>query len=219
VARPSGYLAEHAYAVLRDWILTGHLGPGEQLRELHLGPVLGVSRTPLREAMQRLVAEGFATAVPNVGVFVRKLTWEGVYTLLECRRSLEAGAAALAATKATSGQAKDLVAQAQRLDQASLGAEAEGTAPEELRFHRRILELAGNAELEASVANAQLIYWTLGPRGAGPSLPPATRTLPHVAIADAIAGGDPVAAFAAMWDHIGLMLERLQRAETAPPRI
>lgn len=208
-ARSEG-MAEQAYAHLRDAVLTGALNPGEQLREQGLSEELGVSRTPLRQAMQRLVGEGLLESRRNVGVFVRKLSVGELRGVLECRRSLEAGAAALAAQKCTPKQAVELRRLGRKVDKATGNSSWADTAGDELVFHRRVLELADNPELERSVAHAQLIFWTLGRRGGMAGLRPQTRPpIPHAAVAEAIGLGEPAKAFQAMWDHIGVMLERL----------
>lgn len=209
-ATPSAGMAEQAYAHLRDAVLTGALNPGEQLREQGLSEQLGVSRTPLRQAMQRLVGEGLLESRPNVGVFVRKLSVGELRGVLECRRSLEAGAAALAAEKCTHKEAAELRRLGRRVDKTTGHGAWADTAGDELDFHRRVLALADNPELERSVANAQLIFWTLGRRGGTAGLRPQTcPPIPHAAVAEAIGSREPSAAFQAMWDHITVMLERL----------
>jgi DNA-binding GntR family transcriptional regulator len=203
-------MAEQAYVHLRDAVLTGALNPGEQLREQGLSEELGVSRTPLRQAMQRLVGEGLLESRRNVGVFVRKLSVEELRGVLECRRSLEAGAAALAAEKCTPKQAVELRRLARKVDKTTGHAAWADTAGDELVFHRRVLALADNAELERSVAAAQLIFWSLGRRGGMAGLRPQTRpAVSHAAVAEAIGSSAPAEAFQAMWNHIAVMLERL----------
>ena len=59
---------------LRDMIIDGDLAPGKRLNEVHLAAELGVSRTPLREALSRLAAEGDVVSVPRHGFFVKALT-------------------------------------------------------------------------------------------------------------------------------------------------
>jgi DNA-binding GntR family transcriptional regulator len=77
---------------LRDMILEGELPAGERLNEVHLAARLGVSRTPLREALSRLVSEGAVTSVPRLGFFVCPLTAEEVEHLYPMRALLDPAA-------------------------------------------------------------------------------------------------------------------------------
>jgi DNA-binding GntR family transcriptional regulator len=77
---------------LRDMILEGELPAGERLNEVHLAAKLGVSRTPLREALSRLVSEGAVTSVPRLGFFVCPLTAEEVEHLYPMRALLDPAA-------------------------------------------------------------------------------------------------------------------------------
>ncbi len=87
VERPnlSHDLAEH----VRDLILDGTLPPGDRVNEVHLSAQLGVSRTPLREALMRLVSEGAVTVVPRIGFFVGALSEEEVRDLYPLRALLD----------------------------------------------------------------------------------------------------------------------------------
>ncbi len=67
-------LSEEIAATLREMIVDGRLAPGGRLNEVHLAAGLGVSRTPLREALGRLTVEGALTSSPRIGFFVRQLT-------------------------------------------------------------------------------------------------------------------------------------------------
>lgn len=93
VAPPS--MAELATSALRGMILSGELAPGERLVETKLTEVLGVSRPPLREALQTLGYEGLVDAHPRRGAFVRSLTRHDVYEIVTLREELEAFAVRL----------------------------------------------------------------------------------------------------------------------------
>lgn len=73
--------SERAYNTLRKLIVEFKLKPGDRLNEVQLSRSLGVSRTPIREALNRLASEGFVSLKPNRGFFVRSLSIEGLVNL------------------------------------------------------------------------------------------------------------------------------------------
>lgn len=97
-----GSLRQRAYDQLKQMILSGALHPGERLSEARLSAALGVSRTPLREALMRLETEGLVIGKPNSGYVVVQLDIETVRDLLVVREGLDGYAAELAAGMATS---------------------------------------------------------------------------------------------------------------------
>jgi DNA-binding GntR family transcriptional regulator len=82
-------LKEKAYDILKDLILTGRLEQGKLHNEKRLAEVLGVSRTPVREALLELSREGMVSFVPSKGVQVRKITTKQVQEVFELRRIIE----------------------------------------------------------------------------------------------------------------------------------
>jgi DNA-binding GntR family transcriptional regulator len=86
---------------VRDMIINGQLPPGTRIHEGQLGEALGVSRTPLREALKFLASEGLIELVPGRGALVRKLTQRDVRNMLDVLIALEALAGRLACTKAS----------------------------------------------------------------------------------------------------------------------
>lgn len=91
--------SDRAYETLRRDILDWRLGPGTVLAEVEQSARLGVSRTPLREALSRLTAEGLTAAHPGRGVVVSDVSLEKITDLFDVRISLDCTAAALAATR------------------------------------------------------------------------------------------------------------------------
>ncbi|WP_066043498.1 GntR family transcriptional regulator [Herbiconiux solani] len=91
--------SETAYSVLRSEILAWDLAPGTMLAEVELSSRLGISRTPVREALARLVADGLAEPQGGRGLIVSPVSAENVTELFELRQALEAQAAALAARR------------------------------------------------------------------------------------------------------------------------
>jgi len=88
-------LADDVAAAVRDLILAGEVRDGERLNEVRLAERLGVSRTPLREALQRLVSDGFVTQVPRRGFFVRPLLLDEAEQIYPIRAILDPEALAL----------------------------------------------------------------------------------------------------------------------------
>mgnify|MGYP000868776508 CR=1 FL=1 len=84
-----GNISEAAADAVRAMIVDGRLGPGDRINEVHLSRQLGVSRTPLREALSGLVAEGALIARPRLGYFVRPLTLEEFEQIYDIRPLLD----------------------------------------------------------------------------------------------------------------------------------
>jgi DNA-binding GntR family transcriptional regulator len=132
---------------VRDMIIEGQLEPGSRINEGALGASLGVSRTPLREALKTLAGEGLIDFVPARGAVVRKLTPEAVASTLEVMAALEALAGRLACLRATDADIAgvrrihdrmlSLYARRKRLDYYKLNQQ----------IHTEIVRLSGNPEL------------------------------------------------------------------------
>jgi len=196
-------LPDTAYEWLRNGILTRRLSPGVQLKERDIALELGISRTPLRQALMRLIAEGLATQVPNVGIFVRQLSMGQAEELLGVRRILEAGAAAAAAERITDSGAQDLVALARDVDDAFRRKNQQDLNLLEYEFHTRVMQLTGNSELRALAEKMHTIHLTVSvlewPRRNARN--DSEMSLSHVDVAQAIGSGDAARAFQAMWRH------------------
>lgn len=94
-------LRDVVFNTLRDGILRGELEPGERLMEVHLAQKLGVSRTPIREAIRKLELEGLVQMIPRKGAVVASITEEDLRDVLEVRKVLECLAVELACQKRT----------------------------------------------------------------------------------------------------------------------
>jgi DNA-binding GntR family transcriptional regulator len=96
IALPKDNLSDALVAALRNMILDGRLPPGERINEVYLAQRLGVSRTPLREALARLALEGALTSIPRIGQFVKPLTLEEFDQIYSIRPILDPEALRLA---------------------------------------------------------------------------------------------------------------------------
>ena len=101
-------LRDVVFNTLRDAILKGELEPGERLMEIQLAERLGVSRTPIREAIRKLELEGLVLMIPRKGAEVAKISEKSLRDVLEVRRSLEELAAELACQRMDAEALKDL---------------------------------------------------------------------------------------------------------------
>jgi DNA-binding GntR family transcriptional regulator len=160
-----GKAAETAYAVIRTRILSGALSRGERLREEELAQLAGVSRTPIREALRRLDAEGLVEFLPNRGASVVAWTEQELGDLYEARALIEsytAGQAAARISEADLDRLADLSRQMHELDNSGSDSADEMTRLNS-EFHRIITAAAGNSHLEFLVrglTDAALVYRT-----------------------------------------------------------
>lgn len=101
MTRRNASLQTQVYQQIREDILSGVYKTGEELPEIGLGERLGVSRTPVREALRQLALEGLVEQIPNKGVFVKGISWEDIQDIYEIRARLEGLCAKKAALLAT----------------------------------------------------------------------------------------------------------------------
>lgn len=101
-------LRDVVFYTLRQAILTGELKPGERLMEIHLADKLGVSRTPVREAIHRLELEGLVTTIPRRGAEVAQITEKSMSDVLEVRRAVDALCTELACDRITDEELEKL---------------------------------------------------------------------------------------------------------------
>lgn len=142
-------LRDAAYARLRDWIVDGTLAPGEPLRDEPLAEALGMSRTPVREAMQRLVEDGLVTISANRRAYVSTVSIAQAREIFPIVAQLETLAIALA-LPAIDGEALDAMRTANRALAGALEAQDTNAALEaDTMLHSTFIARAGNQELEA----------------------------------------------------------------------
>jgi len=101
-------LREIVYEELKTQILTGKIAPGTRMMEVELAENMGVSRTPVREAIRKLEKEGLVSIEPRRGAYASDISIKDMVDVLEVRQDLEAMAAAIAAQKATDDQKEEL---------------------------------------------------------------------------------------------------------------
>ncbi len=140
-------LREIVFEYLRQSILDGKLEPGKRLMEIQMAEQLGVSRTPIREAIRKLELEGLVVMVPRKGAYVADVSIKDVLEVLEVRGVLEGLAASLAAERMTDDEIKDLTSIFNEFRACYENNDIEGLIEKDVEFHDCIFNGARNAKL------------------------------------------------------------------------
>ena len=146
-------LRDVVFKTLRRAILTGELKPGERLMEIHLANRLGVSRTPIREAIRKLELEGLVTMIPRRGAEVADITEKNLKDVLEVRRALEGLAIELACQRITEEKKQDLREKLSQVETAVSTKDSSAIASADVAFHNTIVEASDNDRLIQLVSN------------------------------------------------------------------
>jgi len=153
---PRATLSVQVAERIRDDILSGAHPPGAQLNEMELALEFGVSRGPLREAMQRLIQEGLLRSEPHRGVFVPDLTEADLEDVYFVRATLEAAAVRRIAAGDRRGAVADrLTAIAERMDGAMRAGDWGGGGELDFAYHRALVDAAGSERLSRTYATVQ----------------------------------------------------------------
>lgn len=146
-------LRDVVFNTLRQAILTGELKPGERLMEIHLADKLGVSRTPIREAIRKLELEGLVTMIPRRGAEVAQITEKSMNDVLEVRRALDALCAELACDRITEEELAALKDACLGFEQAIKTEDVKKIAQADVALHDIIVQATGNQRLIQLVNN------------------------------------------------------------------
>ena len=140
-------LGEVVFEYLRNAILAGELKPGERLMEVTLAEQLGVSRTPVREAIRKLEKESFVIMIPRKGAYVADLTKKDIMEMLEIRKELEGFAAALAADRMALSEKEALGKVVERFNESLINMDKKSMIECDNEFHSLIFEATKNQRL------------------------------------------------------------------------
>ena len=140
-------LRDVVFNTLRQAILHGELKPGERLMEIHLAEKLGVSRTPIREAIRKLELEGLVIMIPRRGAEVASITEKGLRDVLEVRRELDAFACELACERINTAGLEMLRLACEEFAQATRSKDAAQIAKADVKVHNIIVHATGNERL------------------------------------------------------------------------
>lgn len=175
---------------LRRAIGEGDLVPGQQLNEAELSRRLGVSRGPLREAMQRLTQEGLLVSIRNRGVFVIEVTDDDVRDMYLARTAVERAAASRLVQLDPVGAAARLLEAVQAMSAAAEQSDADALTEADVEFHSLLVSLAGSARLSRMhttlMIETRMCITALETRYSSHSV----RAEEHLEIAHAIRDGD-----------------------------
>lgn len=205
-------LTERVYAVIRAAIVDRTLPPGSPIREPVLAKRLGVSRTPVREAVMKLHEVGLVTFLPNGRAVVVTPSEQTLREAYELREALEGMAAGLAAQRIGPEQCAELRRHAQASLDAALQGDELGFRARDSEFHRCVSDAAGNERFASYLANARDLTWALREiESPAPGFSVECGRA-HLEIVEAITSGDAARAEAAMREHIRGVREHVLRS-------
>ncbi|MBQ6696250.1 MAG: GntR family transcriptional regulator [Lachnospiraceae bacterium] len=146
-------LRDVVFNTLRQAILTGDLKPGERLMEIHLANKLGVSRTPIREAIRKLELEGLVTMIPRRGAEVAQITEKSMNDVLEVRRAMDALCVELACDRISEEELAELKGACDAFAEAVKGGDIKVIAKADVALHDIIVQATGNRRLVQLINN------------------------------------------------------------------
>ncbi len=213
----TGAARHQVYAALRAAILDARLAPGRKLSENELASELGVSRTPVREALAALREERLVAIVPQLGTFVTLVSEQAVADSAFVREALECAAIRLATERATPEALAALQANLAAQERAEADGDAEVFDRLDDDLHRQLCELSGHG-----------IAWALSRRANGHldrvrrlSLPEpgylGEMVAEHRAVVAAVADGDADRAESVLRHHLRMVLSSLPQIRSAHP--
>ena len=148
-------LREIVYEELRTLILTGKIKPGTRMMEIELAEDMGVSRTPIREAIRKLEKEGLVVIEPRKGAYASEVSIKDMEDILEVRANLEGLAAYLAAERMSEEEKKELRETGERFRQAVADGDMAEMISNDTKFHHMIVESCRNNHLIHMVEQLQ----------------------------------------------------------------
>jgi len=158
-------LREVIFDTLREAIIIGELKPGQRLMEVHLAEKMGVSRTPVREAIRKLELEGLVNMIPRKGAHVADLSIKEIMDVLEVRASLDSLATGLAAVRINDDELKSLKNAHEQFLKYAEKNNLQGAIKKDVEFHdiiyaasknEKLLQILGN--LREQVHRYRVIY-------------------------------------------------------------
>lgn len=203
-------LRDVVFNTLREAILKGNLKPGERLMELQLASKLGVSRTPIREAIRMLEQEGLAVTTPRKGAEVAKMTLKDMEDVLEIRDALDELAVRIACQKITDEQLKQLEDVKELFEKNTQTNNVKNIAEADVSFHDVIYEATGNPKLVTLLNNLrEQVYRYRVEYIKDPKNYP-TLIAEHEAILDSLKNRDVKNAVEAMHVHVANQAEAVK---------
>lgn len=195
-------LVDEAYEQIRRRILDNAWPPGHRALEQEVALALGMSRTPVREALLRLQADGLVEVIPRHGMRVLPVSPDDMREIYQILTALECMAAELLAErKPTDKVLQPLVVASKAMDKALKAEDLDAWAAADERFHAHLVELCGNRQLQATALN----YWDRAHRARMFTLrlrpKPANSTKEHMQMVERLRAGDAAGAAAVTRAH------------------
>jgi DNA-binding GntR family transcriptional regulator len=210
-------LKDHIYDVLRDAILDMNLydeATDLRLDERNLAEQLGISRTPIREALARLEQSGFVEIQPRRGVFVRRKTLEEVLEMIVVWAGLESMAARLVAERATDLEIRSLRQLAAKYSQTAAAADIPEYSEQNILFHQRILSLSRCTMLKTIADGLFLHMHAVRRRAMGESDRATRSVVDHAGIIEALERRDASLAAERVCQHTMRLHDHVRRTWT-----
>ena len=195
-------LRDVVFKTLRQGILTGELKPGERLMEIHLANKLGVSRTPIREAIRKLELEGLVTMIPRRGAEVARITEKSMKDVLEVRKVLDTLSVTLACERITEEEKEQLRDACADFEDAVKTGDFSMVAKTDVAFHDIIVAATRNIRLSQMVNNLAEQMYRYRFEYIKDSTQHNRLVQEHREICDGIVKGDKGKALAAIEAHI-----------------
>ena len=200
-------LREIVYEELKRQILIGEIAPGTRMMEVELADEMGVSRTPVREAIRKLEKECLVSIEPRRGAYASDISIKDIVDVMEVRQDLEGMAAGLAAIKATKEEKEALKKATEEYRRAVETGSIDEIIKWDEAFHKRVVSCSGNKTLIQLVSQVQelalrfrYIYYDDFSRFEG-------QPMEHKDIVDAIISGDAEKARRSADEHISRLKE------------
>ncbi|HEX7712937.1 MAG TPA: GntR family transcriptional regulator [Bacillota bacterium] len=146
-------LRELVFESLREAIIQGKLGPGERLMEIQLAEEMGVSRTPVREAIRKLELEGLVVMIPRKGAYVAGLSLKDIADVFEIRRALEGLAAELASERATDEELEQMERYLVKISEEIEVGDVDKVVETDTGFHSLLYKASRNERLTQIISN------------------------------------------------------------------
>lgn len=194
-------LTEQAYQLLKAAITSGGLQPKDRLYEIALAKQFHMSRTPIREAIQRLASEGMAEVRPD-GVYVSAFSVEDIQNIEQVNRALQCLMVQLAAAKGTSDDLAQLETSMARMEACSTRHDVEGWIGSDQELHCRLLQMAGNPWLAKMLLQMKALIARVRNIALADPQRMEQSTAEHRTVVNAIQRHDPDGAQRAMHDHL-----------------
>ncbi|HJZ34720.1 MAG TPA: GntR family transcriptional regulator [Solirubrobacterales bacterium] len=207
----------YLYAALRDLIVRAELAPGERLSETELGDRLGVSRTPVREALGRLRDDRLVEVRPQIGTFVSRISPQAVSDAQFIREALECTAVRVSAELADEESMAQIEENLRAQERAVARTDIDSWQLLDDTFHRSLCDLSGHPAVWPVNERAKSHLNRL--RRLSLTMPDYLSTMvdAHRAVSDAVAIHDPDAAEVALREHLRAVLREVPKIREQHP--